>query len=162
MIFNVVDTNIAVVANNQAPQADPDCVLACVNALEQIVKHEGICLDSGMRIIEEYLGNLSLSGQPGAGDAFMKWVWQNQGNRRICEQVEITALDESGQNFKEFPQDSRLAKFHRKDKKFVAVASASKNNPKVLNAVDSNWWDYRKILNENGIQIKFLCPEQFG
>ncbi len=158
----VVDTNVAVVANEGHEQAGPDCVLACVSALERIVQRETIVLDDGMRILREYMSNLSMSGQPGAGNAFMKWVWSVQAVAARCERVGIHPKWSNGESFEEFPDDEALTGFDRSDRKFVAVALASRSDPEILNAVDSDWWDLRKPLGRHGVRIRFLCPEQFA
>jgi hypothetical protein len=158
----VVDTNVPVVANGKAAQADPNCVLACIGALEAIRNREIIVLDDGMRILAEYLDHLSLSGQPGVGDAFVRWVWQNQAVLERCERVSITPRGDDPDDFEEFPRDPELSRFHRDDHKFVAVALTSRWEPAVLNAVDSDWWDFRKSLQRNGVRVQNLCPGQFA
>jgi len=159
MIFHVVDTNVAIVANVQSPQAGPECVVACVDVLQYIYDAGVVVIDDGMRIIREYMDNLSLSGQPGPGDAFMKWVWHNQANDDRCERVHLT--EDGSREFEEFPDDPRLECFDKSDRKFVAVALTSRNHPEILNAVDSDWWDYREAFAGCGIKVKFLCPSQF-
>jgi hypothetical protein len=155
----VVDTNVAVVANGQASQARPDCVLACAAALAGIKDNGKIVLDSGMLILKEYLKDLGLAGKPGLGQAFVKWVFDNQAVAERCERVAIRAGDGS---FREFPDAPELARFHIDDHKYVAVALASRNRPKVLNAVDSDWWTYRKPLRQHGVRVRNLCPRQFS
>ncbi|GBC60831.1 hypothetical protein DENIS_1790 [Desulfonema ishimotonii] len=54
------------------------CVLECVNAVDQVVKNGGLVLDAGDEIFSEYRNQLSMSGQPGIGDKFMKWVHDNR------------------------------------------------------------------------------------
>ena len=54
---------------------------------------------------------------------------------------------------------SALAGVDRDDHKFVAVALANQVMSRILNATDSDWWDYRVPLEANGIQIEFLCPD---
>jgi hypothetical protein len=157
----VVDTNVTVVANRRSPQAGPQCVLACVDALEGIKQYGKIVLDDQSRILDEYRKNLSFSGQPGFGDVFFKWVWQNQGNVERCERVEIHPRKSDEEDYLEFPSASSLHGFHSDDKKFVAVALGSRNNPDLLNAVDQDWWDYRAALKQCGVRVKFLCPGQF-
>jgi len=157
----VVDTNVAVVANCNSPQAGPACVLACVNALEQIVRHGKVLLDDKRRILYEYMKNLSLSGQPGFGDAFLEWVWQNQANTDACGTAVIHPRNGSGEDYEEFPEDPALSRFDRSDRKFVAVAVASNLNPEILNAVDRDWWDFRVSLQAHGLRITFLCHGQF-
>ena len=78
-----------------------------------------------------------------------------------CEQVEITPIGGSDWDFEEFPLDSELGTFDRSDRKFVAVALASKNAPQILNAVDSDWWIHRNRLRQHGLVVQFLCQELF-
>lgn len=153
----VVDTNVPVVANGHSGQADIDCMIACIDALVKVREHGIIVLDSGMEILDEYRKNLRLDGQPGPGDAFMKWAWSIQADRRHCEPVALT-WDETVDNYAEFPIDPDLAKFDRADRKFVAVALTSENDPVVLNAVDSDWAEHYPALSRAGISILFLCP----
>ena len=85
----VMDTNVAVAANGKAPQAGARCVLTCVDMLLQMRERHTVLLDSLGLMLEEYRRNLSPSGQPGPGDAFFKWLWDNQGNPEHCRQVLI-------------------------------------------------------------------------
>jgi len=155
----VVDTNVGLVANGKAEQASPECVLTCIDRLERIREKEKVLLDDGMYILHEYMSNLSMSGQPGMGDAFMKWVWENQANPGHCLQIHITPKEPGSDDFEEFPNDPNLRDFDMSDRKFVAVCIASGLNPPILNASDKDWWEYRKPLERNGVQIDFLCPE---
>jgi hypothetical protein len=158
----VVDTNVAIVASCRAQQAKPACVLACVDALEHVAKNGKVILDDQDRILGEYRKSLSPSGQPGLGDVFFKWVWQNRANIERCERVTIHPRGNSGEDYSEFPSDPSLCKFDRSDRKFVAVALGSKNDPEVLNAVDPDWWEHRTELRRCGVRIRFLCPGQFS
>jgi hypothetical protein len=152
----VVDTNVPVVANGKSDQAKERCVLACIAALEQV--HDGtLVLDDRQLILKEYMRKLRMSGQPGPGDAFLKWAWSVQATPK-CERVAITP---AGNSFREFPDDPELAGFHDDDRKFVAVALGSSANPEVLNAVDADWWRFREALKRNGVRVRFLCPEQW-
>jgi len=140
----IVDTNVAVVANGrrQSPQASPSCVLTCVGRLRDLQLRHTLVLDDGWRILREYLRELSSIGQPGVGDAFLKWVLTNQTNPRRCEQVHITPRDATQPDgeFCEFPADPALDGFDLSDRKFVAVAVAHAEHPPILNAVDTDWW----------------------
>jgi hypothetical protein len=71
----------------------------------------------------------SSAGQPGPGDAFFKWLWDNQGHLDHCRQVSITRMKGGSRSFEEFPDDPDLARFDREDRKFVAVAIASGEQP---------------------------------
>lgn len=154
----VIDTNVGVVANGKHAAADLDCISACIEALKNARKRS-VLVDDGQRIFDEYRRHLSPAGQPGAGDAFFKWLWSNQGNPRYCCQVVITELGVTGTDFGEFPDDPALATFDRDDRKFVAVAIASGQDPYILNASDTDWWIHRTALISSGVNVKFLCPE---
>ena len=152
-----MDTNVAVVANGAAEQAGPDCVDACIEALANVRSARRVVLDDQRHIISEYLRNLSPSGQPGPGDAFFKWLWENQANERHCVTVAVTADPVRG--YCEFPEDPALASFDRDDRKFVAVARAVGTDPPILNASDTDWWNHREALQSFGVRVEFLCPE---
>jgi hypothetical protein len=155
----VIDTNVPVVANGKSKQADDKCVIACIEALSQVIDGGIVVLDSLGLVLQEYMDNLRLSGQPGPGDIFMKWVFQNQAVVERCEQVQITPCLDGGVDFEEFPRDADLRDFDRDDRKFVAVALASSKKPAILNAVDSDWAIHHAALNRNGVKIEFLCPQ---
>jgi hypothetical protein len=152
----VVDTNVAIVANNkEAPQADIQCVLACIRKLKSLLQKR-VCLDSGDHILAEYRNNLSLSGQPGVGDEFMRWLHDNQYNDLVCERVDIRENSERG--YEEFPDNAELKGFDRSDRKFVAVALTSQHNPTILNAVDPDWIQHQVSLRTCGVMVEELCP----
>ncbi len=153
----VMDTNVAIVANGEADQAGPNCIRKCVERLLQMVDECRVLLDNQSLILNEYRNNLSPSGQPGPGDAFFKWLFDNQGNQEHCRKVGVRLNPE--REFEEFPIDPKLSSFDRDDRKFVAVVLASGTSPEVLNASDSDWWHHRQDLQQHGIEIVFLCPE---
>lgn len=87
----VVDTNVLVVANRKAEHASAECVLVCIGQLTAIQKREKmIAIDNMFHILNEYRRNCNSSGQPGVGDAFLKWLFRNMANPACCEQVPIT------------------------------------------------------------------------
>lgn len=153
----IVDTNVAVTANKLAEQANSDCVEQCINELKETQSSHRVLLDKDDEILGEYQKHLSLSGKPGPGDAFFKWLWRNQNNNACSRKVPITQHPE--REFEEFPHDPELDSFDRNDRKFVAVALASGTNPEILNASDTDWWNYRKPLERHGVNVNFLCPE---
>ncbi len=157
MIAKVIDTNVLIVANGNAEHASLDCLSHCIAALQE-ARQEIVVIDDSFRIFNEYQHEVSPSGQPGLGDAFLLWLLQNRANPLCCETVSLTPNDRN--SFDEFPDDPDLATFDPSDHKFVAVANASLNTPEILNAVDSDWWLHRDVLDKNGIRIRFLCPDQ--
>lgn len=154
----VVDTNVLVTANGRDTHADIRCRIACIEELERIRNSCQLLLDNRRLIFDEYSKKSNRSGQPGDGDSFLKWVWDNLWLDQKIRQVVVTPHGDRG--FVEFPTDSRLKDFDRDDRKFVAVAVSSNSSPKVVNATDSrSWWHYREELHDIGIDVSFTCPE---
>lgn len=152
----LVDTNVAIVANGKSEQANDSLVEQCIDALLEVTQNGGLVVDDGDRIVGEYRQNLSLSGQPGTGDLFMKWVHDHQWNADWCEQRTINCLNEDEQSFSEFPNTEALQDFDRSDRKFVAVANAAEPKHPIIEAVDFKWWGWKAALAEVGIQVVFL------
>ena len=154
----IVDTNVAVVANGQSPQASPNCIDTCINRVERIIRgEEKLVLDNRWIILSEYMRNLRSSGEPGAGDRFLLWLLRNKDTQ--CDLVSITPIDGSENAFEEFPDDPALDGFDPADRKFIAVACAHSERPPILQAVDSKWLNFRDAFPENGITVEFICQE---
>ena len=156
----IVDTNVALVASERSEHASKNCVATCAERLGQINRGEvKLVLDDQRRIIDEYRGQLNPDGQPGIGDAFLKWVEMNWANPERCDLVSITPVDGSENAFEEFPDDPALNDFDPDDRKFIAVAVAHPEKPPILQAVDSQWWDFRDAFRRNGIIVEFICED---
>ncbi|MBF0096956.1 MAG: hypothetical protein HQM04_09095 [Magnetococcales bacterium] len=159
----LLDTNVPKTANlainpNDIPDELVDCVQMCVKAVEHVIRTKGLVLDDGDEIFDEYRKNISMSGQPGVGDKFMKWVHDNRWNLPESNRVEITK--QTGINgYSQFPNHVGLRNFDRSDRKFVAVANAHPNKPPILEATDSKWWGWKDALLEVGITVQFMCPD---
>jgi hypothetical protein len=158
----ILDTNVPVCANGMTPQASPACQLACVNAVEDVTlgKRGVLLLDSLGHILAEYQSYLSRRGQPGVGDAFFKWLVDNQANRTRV--VTVAIAPDANRDYAEFPDDPALAAFDRSDRKFVAVALGApgrrNRRPPILNATDSDWGNFAAELTAHGIVVQELCP----
>lgn len=159
MVAAVVDTNVAVVANGAHEQATDLCRLICTKKLISIRKTGIAVVDNLGLIFDEYKKHFCFSGQPGVGDAFFKHIHNNLGNAQKVEIVTINPTDENLVEFEEFPDDPDLVGFDKTDRKFVAVAIKSTQNPSILNAVDSGWEPYRQALLVNGVTVLQLCPD---
>ena len=157
----VVDTNVPLTANSGV---DPRCVLACVEAIRALMGSGHLVIDDKFRILREYQNKLSSTGQPGVGDAFLKWVLTNQTNPSRCTRVGLTPRQEDPRDFEEFPRDAALSGFDPSDRKFVAVSCAHPDalHPHILQATDSKWWGLRNALANRGIRVHFLCPEHIA
>ena len=153
----VVDTNVLMVANKKNKAASPGCIQVCAGKLREIADAGKVVLDDGWRILHEYGRHLNPSGQPGFGDFFYKWVLTNRKNPRRCELVKITLLPADMENFQEFPKDKKLEVFDPSDRKFIAVSMAHSQHPPVLQALDSEWWKFKIELEDNGVNVVFLC-----
>ncbi|MCS6889192.1 hypothetical protein [Chloroflexus sp.] len=155
----IVDTNVPITANGDAAQASPECRLACIRALGIARSQQRIALDQLGLILQEYRRHLSPRGQPGVGDAFFKWLWNNQANSQVCTIVEITPSSDD-REFAEFPADPRLHHFDRSDRKFVAVARAHPDHPPIINAVDTDWYVYQQELATHQVMVENVCDLQ--
>lgn len=153
----VVDTNVTVVANRRGGESIA-CASACAQALLKIKTSGILVLDDGDRILTEYRRYLSHAGQPGMGDSFFKWLVDNRWKQDLV--THVTLILENG-GFAEFPQNAELAGFDRADRVFVAVSLRHGGNPRILNATDRDWWDYRHALERAGVVVEFLCGERF-
>ncbi len=158
----LVDTNVPKTANlastpGDIPKELIGCVQACIEAVEHITSGRGtLVLDDGEEIFDEYRHQLSMSGQPGVGDSFLKWVHDHRWSLPDSDRVTITRSDDS---FVEFPDHDGLADFDISDRKFVAVANAHPEKPPILQATDSKWWGWREALRQSGVTAHFLCPD---
>jgi hypothetical protein len=153
----VVDTNVAVTANGHSVQASLECIRACVARLIQLRERGKIILDASWLVIGEYKDNLSQSGQPGVGDAFLLWVLQNWKNPTASEVHYLDCDPLNPEDFPAFPKDPALVTFDQKDRKFAALAAIS--GAPVWDAVDPDWWEYRDVFQRHDIRIDFLCPD---
>ncbi len=158
----VVDTNVPIAANKKSDASDA-CMIQCVNALQRIRENGRVLLDYSRLILGEYEHKLSPSGQPGPGDEFLIWIYQNQSTGR-CVFVAITptrcaSRADPPTDFEEFPEHTDLEDFDPLDRKFVAVAAAHPSHPPILNATDTDWLIAREALAECGIKVELLCPE---
>jgi hypothetical protein len=153
----VIDTNVIVFTNGKSPQASLSCVTSCIEQLRRLVQQGRIILDDSWLILREYQHNLNQAGQPGFGDAFLRWALENRTNPNACEIYPLEKDVQGDARFAAFPQDARLAGFDPADEKFAALAAVS--NAPVWNAVDLGWWEYREALEHHDIRVEFLCPD---
>ncbi len=157
----LVDTNVPKIANLATDQAAVplelmECVCSCIEAIQYVIKNKGLVLDAGDEIFTEYRQQLSMKGQPGVGDRFMKWVSDHRWSLPDVDRVAITKNECS---YDQFPVHDRLTNFDNSDRKFVAVANAHPKKPPILQATDSKWWGWKDALAEVGISVLFLCPD---
>lgn len=147
----VVDSNVAVVANGRGTNSSPQCRIAAIDALAALLANGRIVVDEAGDMVAEYRVYCHPRGQPGVGDRFFREVLMNYGRK-----IERITLEKSADgSYVDFPRDPALAAFDLSDRKFAAAAR--KAAVPVLNAVDSDWLDYRDALIRNRIKVVFLC-----
>ena len=154
----VIDTNVLLVADGKATQMSEACVDECLNRLERVKELEQVVLDYSWMILGEYKNKLSPRGLPTAGNAFLKWLLQVQGDKNHVSFVTITPTNSEKTMFEEFPPDASLeAAFDPADRKFVAVANAHPDKPPILESADSKWLGWESQLATHGMQLEVLC-----
>lgn len=157
----VVDTNVATTANSHEPES-ARCAATSARALARVMKKGHLFIDDGGRIVQEYRGNLSARGQPGPGDAFLKWVLTHEWSGERVTRVPITPTASDPERFAELSEPAPGVHYDRSDEKFLAVAAASPEHPPVLQALDSKWWGWTRSLAQDGVRIHFLCARDIA
>ncbi len=152
----VVDTNVVLVANGQHADVSPECVSACVVALQSVMRSGKLVLDDGFQILLEYQNKTQPKKGNRPGDAFVKWALNNRSNDRVVMGVPLVAHEKRG--FESFPDDAELVNFDAPDRKFVAVSAAHCDKPPIAQAADSKWLDWAPALQRHGVNVEFLCP----
>jgi hypothetical protein len=158
----VVDTNVATTANALNVSAGAACMAASAKALQAVMKSGHVFVDDGRRIIDEHRANLSDKGQPGPGDAFLRWLLTNEWNARRVTRVAITPRKGDAEDFVELPAPPDGVVYDRSDRKFLAVAAAHADRPPILQSFDSKWWGWTDALRAIGVSIHFLCEHEIA
>ena len=153
----IVDTNVPIFANSFQHPDPSECQISCREALVEIRRSKVVLLDSLGHILMEYLAQSPWRDPQGEGDLFIIWVKDNEWNSNYCKLIEIHQSYDD-RTYLEFPDATDLVGFDLDDKKFVAVAVASGDNPPILNASDSDWIKYREALENHNVKVIELCP----
>lgn len=100
-MLKVVDENVIVVANDltrlslgleiRCADATEECRISCVEALEGIIGRGEIVLDDGSEFLEKYKSHATFAGQPGIGDAFLRFVYERGYDTKWVTRVRIRA-----------------------------------------------------------------------
>jgi hypothetical protein len=153
----LIDTNVPIVANGGASHASPACRERASARLRQVITQEKVVLDSAWVILKEYQNNLQKGPQP-AGSEFYLWVLNNRANPARCEFIDLAIEADTGQ-YAAFPHaDPAFAKFNQSDRVFVAAHLTHPEFPPIVNAVDSDWQEYKAPLDNHGVVVEELCP----
>ena len=154
MRYTVVDTNVLIVAEGGASHVDDECRAAAKDVLSHTRNRRSLVVDRQWYILREYAAHFEGVGQTGEGAEFYIWAVGRSGAR----EVDITL--HSHRVFVEFPSDPRLERFDRNDRKFVAATVASGvESTELVNAVDSDYSEYRVELRDAGVTVKELCEQ---
>jgi hypothetical protein len=156
----VVDTNVATTANRLNAGASDACVAASARALQGVMREGHVFVDNAGEIVAEYCQHLSRKGEPGPGDAFLKWLLQHEWGGQRVTRVTITAKSDDPEDFEELPAPDDGTTYDRSDRKFLAVAAAHSDRPHILQSFDSKWWGWQASLGKCGVSIHFLCPDE--
>ncbi len=151
----MLDTNVPIVANRR-DGGSYACASACAQELLALKSNGLLLLDDQQHILTEYKRYLNHSGQPGAGDAFLRWFFNNRGRRDLCVEVAINPISHAWRHYEEFPDDENLSDFDIADQKFVATARAGKNAT-IVQSSDHRWLAWSNDLGNNGVSVRFIC-----
>ena len=149
----VVDTNVPIVANGCAPQADDQCRASCVGKLGYLMEQGTVAIDDKDAILKEYIANFSRSGGRSVGDQFFIHVINNRYDETRVQRIAVTPIDDERRSFEELPENT----FDRSDRKFLAVAVSAE--AVILNATDSDWGEQRELMDGLGVKVEQLCPQ---
>jgi hypothetical protein len=148
----VVDTNLLAIANNFQSNVNPVCKLEVIRLLKSILETGIVVIDDAGDITSEYRRYCNARGQPNVGDEFFRQILMNYGSGKV---LRIALQKTVSGEFEDFPMDPRLSNFDPSDRKFVAAGIVTETS--VYAATDSDWLDHHAVLNENGLEVEFVC-----
>lgn len=155
----IIETNLALVASGECDQASEACVAECQKRLRCVIEGAAtLALDTGGHILAEYKKQLSASGEPRLGDRFLKWVYNNQWSDG-CTRVDVVSKDDAGCEYAELDDLKGIEGFDSDDRKFLATAVVGGSRMRLLNAVDSDWLDFKAPIEAAGVNLEFVCGE---
>ena len=103
-----------------------------------------IVLDEGWRLIGEYKGQL---GERPENNIGMRVVYEKMASGRLVD----VPLDSDGRET--LPQEVDQAYDYRGDRKLVALALADQPNSTIVNACDTDWYDWEETLKAHGVIV---------
>lgn len=154
----VVDSNVLAIAEGRNEQASEDCVAACIRLAARIQSRQAVVVvDELGEIFEEYFGALEGATSSGIGIKVARMLRQRRYDPSICRQVQITPIQTPPGSYEEVPESVR--DFDPDDQKFLAVAKADLEHPKIYAGLDEEWWCRAADLASAGFDIQFICGE---
>ena len=84
----IINTNVPINANlvegpDSIPEDLVDCVNMCVEAIAYMIEKGNLVIDSNWEIFNEYSKHLSENRKNGIGNKFVKWIYNNIGNKSM-------------------------------------------------------------------------------
>ena len=152
----VIDANVLAAADGLATHIGSCCAKACTDLLID-ARDRGIVIDSGGAIIDEYRRCVATKAPPSVAREFLLELLRHEYNNTRVERVQLTQHQRRG--YAEFPDDQDLASFDNDDRVYIATALASRHNPPIHEATDTEWWHARDALYRHGVRVVFLCPD---
>lgn len=153
----VVDTNVILVVNGAHDEVGEACVDSCAAQLLELTRRGRIVIDDANEIVEEYLRKTEPRKGQRLGDAFLKWLLNNQSNPKRVERVTLTQT--AGGSYAEINALQLPPTLDPSDRKFVAAAAKAKRPTPILQATDCKWLNWWQELARVGINVQFLCPD---
>lgn len=154
----VVDTNVLLVANGAHDDAGETCRAACTAKLAALAKRGVVVIDDAYQIVEEYLRKTRPRTGKHAGDAFLKWLLNNQANPKRVERVVLAPT--GARSYAQVDALNLPHKLDPSDRKFVAVAAGARRATPIIEATDCKWLDWWQDLAAAGVAVEFVCREE--
>lgn len=151
---HIVDTNVlcaASTADMDSHYADTDHVPS--DELGQVLdwlmafradSSRSLVLDDGDRLMSEYRGQLGGNGENNIG---MRVIYEKWNTARLVS----IPTDVNGRVI--LPDLIDQAYNYRGDRNIIALALADRTNSTVVNACDTDWYDWEDILQAHGIVV---------
>lgn len=157
---HIVDTNVLCAAStidsdsrfkgtDHVPEEQQRRVLDWLMAFHKDTRRI-LVLDTAWRMIDEYKRNLGESAENNIG---MRVVYEKMSTARWLD----VPCDAAGRE--QLPQDLDDAHDYRGDRKLIALALADKNNSTIVNACDTDWYDWDSALSTYGIAVEQIIGD---
>ena len=160
MSDHIVDTNVLCAASTSDPGSRhndtthiPDDQLQRVlDWLMEFREDNGrlLVLDFDWRLLNEYKGQL---GEDPVNNIGMRVIYEKMST---CRWVDIP-VDADGRERLPPPLDT--AYDYRGDRKIIALALADQPNSTIINACDTDWYDWEETLAANGIVVEQIIGD---
>lgn len=154
-MIRVVDTNVPLVVKlgDDWPRELLD---ACEEIIEQILERQvPVVTDAAGEIVEEYLHQLSISGQPSLGDEFVRYVHDRRFTWDAAFRPDIQPHPTEDHSYAVLNGDD--AEIDKSDRKFIAAAKVA--GVPVVQATDTKWLDWGAVLGRHGVQVVYAHEE---